>query len=150
MGLKRVGVQTPYLVKKIGLITLNTIISVIFCDNHKVTVHIWKLMSRGFQNTPNTCILLKYEGAMAFQNKAWFVVGISSKICAFWLDLKVQVKIFECKLLSSPWFNIENFSAYWIENFLNFSKLTQLLSLGQFLRPLEAFEPRRKFYCGGL
>ena len=68
-------------------------------------------MTRQFQNTPYTWILLKYEGAMAFQNKAWFVVGIASKKGAFWLDLKVQVKIFKCKFLSSPWSKIENFSA---------------------------------------
>ena len=53
-------------------------------------------MSRGFQNTPNTCILLKYEGAMAFQNKAWFV-GISSKKCAFSFGL---IKKFKLKSLN--------------------------------------------------
>ena len=34
-------------------LTLNPIFSVIFCDNHKVSVPIGKPMMRGFQNTPN-------------------------------------------------------------------------------------------------
>ena len=59
--------------------SLRTSNTIIFCDNHKVTVHIWKLMTRWFQSTPNIWILLKFEGAMAFQDKAWFFVGISSK-----------------------------------------------------------------------
>ena len=33
--------------------TLNQIFSVIFGDNHKVSVPIGKLMMRGFQNTPD-------------------------------------------------------------------------------------------------
>ena len=33
--------------------SLNPIFSVIFGDNHKVSVPIGKLMMRGFQNTPN-------------------------------------------------------------------------------------------------
>ena len=33
--------------------TLNQIFSVIFGDNHKVSVPIGKLMMRGFQNIPN-------------------------------------------------------------------------------------------------
>ena len=49
-------------------------------------------------------------------------------------DFSVQkkwFKIFKCKFLCSQLTNLENFCAYQIENFLNFSKLTQLLSLGQ-------------------
>ena len=52
----------------------------------------------------------------------------------------MQVKIFKCKFLGSQWSKLENFSAYHIENFLNFSKLTQLKSVGQLFRPLEAFK----------
>ena len=46
-------------------------------------------------------------------------------------DFRVQVKIFKYKFLSSPWSNLGNVSVYQIENFLNFSKLTQVLSIGQ-------------------
>ena len=53
-------------------------------------------MTRQFQNTPYTWILLKYEGAMAFQNKAWFV-GISSKKCALSFGL---IKKFKLKSLN--------------------------------------------------
>ena len=56
--------------KKSGLRSLNSIFSSIFCDNHKVSVIIGKLMTRGFQNTTYTCILLKIEGPRAIQNKA--------------------------------------------------------------------------------
>ena len=48
--------------------SLNPIFSVIFCDNHKVSVYIEKLMMRGF--TAYTCISLKIEGPRALQNKA--------------------------------------------------------------------------------
>ena len=36
-----------------------------------------------------------------------------------------------------------------MENFLRFSKLTQLLSVGQFLRPLEAFKTKRQVLLWG-
>ncbi len=38
-----------------------------------------------------------------------------------------------------------------MENFLRFSKLTQLLSVGQFLRPIEAFKTKRQvLLCGAV
>ena len=55
--------------------------------------------------------------------------------------------------LSSQGSKLDNLSAHKIENFLNFSKLTQLLSVGQFLRPLGAFKtekPNRRIYFSGL
>ena len=55
---------------------------------------------------------------------------------------KKWFEIFQCKFFCSQLTNLENFCGYQIENFLNFSKLTQLLSLGQFLRPLEAFKTK--------
>ena len=33
--------------------SLNPVVSVIFCGNHKVSVPVGKLMMRGFQNTPD-------------------------------------------------------------------------------------------------
>ena len=57
---------------KVGYVSLNSIFSAIFCDNRKVSVYIGKLMTRGFQNTPYTCISLKIEGPRALQNKAKF------------------------------------------------------------------------------
>ena len=50
-----------------------------------------------------------------------------------------------------PWSKYKYFSAHQIENFLNFSKLTQLLFIGKFLRPLGAFKQNRTCYlirCG--
>ena len=55
---------------------------------------------------------------------------------------KKWFKIFKCKFLSSQWFKLENFCVYQIENFLNFSKLTQLLSVGPFLMSLGAFKQK--------
>ena len=48
--------------------------------------------------------------------------------------------LFEPNYLSSPWTKSKYPSAYQIDNFWNFSKLTQLLSVGKFLRPLGAFK----------
>ena len=45
---------------------------------------IGKLMTRGFQNTPYFWILLKIEGAMALQNKAYFFVIPSVYKRWFW------------------------------------------------------------------
>ncbi len=55
-------------------------------------------------------------------------------------DFREQVKIFKNKFLSLPWSKLQYLSAYWIENLLYFSKLTQLLFLGQFWRPPEAYK----------
>ena len=52
--------------------------------------------------------------------------------------------LFKLNYLYFPWFKLKNFSAQQMENFLRFSKLTQLLSVGQFLRPLEAFKTKRQ------
>ena len=40
--------------------------------------------------------------------------------------------LFQPNYLYFPWFKLKNFSAQQIENFLNFSKLTQLLSVAHF------------------
>ena len=49
--------------------------------------------------------------------------------------------LFKPLYISFPWSKLESLSDHHIENFLNFSKLTQLLSLGEFLRLSE-----RPFY----
>ena len=59
--------------------------------------------------------------------------------------------LFKPNYLSSLWSKSKYLSAHQIENFLNFSKLTQLLSVGKFLRPLGAFKQNRTCYlirCG--
>ena len=64
-----------------------------------------------------------------------------------------RVGHFKPGFLSSQGSKLDNLSAHKIENFLNFSKLTQLLSVGQFLRPLGAFKtekPNRRIYFSGL
>ena len=64
-----------------------------------------------------------------------------------------RVGHFKPGFLSSQGSKLDNLSAHKIENFLNFSKLTQLLSVGQFLRPLGAFKtekPNRRIYFAGL
>ena len=64
-----------------------------------------------------------------------------------------RVGHFKPGFLSSQGSKLDNLSAHKIENFLNFSKRTQLLSVGQFLRPLGAFKtekPNRRIYCSGL
>ena len=48
--------------------------------------------------------------------------------------------LFEPNYLSSLWSKSKYLSAHQIENFLNFSKLTQLLSVAHFWRPLGAFK----------
>ena len=54
--------------------------------------------------------------------------------------------LFEPNYLSSQWSKSKYLSAHWIENFLNFSKLSQLLSVGRFLRPIGAFKQNRTCY----
>ena len=58
--------------------------------------------------------------------------------------------LFELNYLSSLWFKSIYLSAHQIENFLNFSKLTKLYSVGQFLVPLEAFKNNRRIYFSGI
>ena len=65
------------------------------------------------------------------------------KVNAIGHDFSVQkrwFKIFKWKFLSFQWSKLDNFCAY--QSFLNFSKLTQLLSVGQFLIPLGAFKQK--------
>ena len=67
--------------------------------------------------------------------------------------LQSRVGNFKPGFLSSPWSKMDNLSVHSVENYLNFSKLTQLLSVGQFLRPLGAFKtekPNRRIYFSGL
>ena len=67
--------------------------------------------------------------------------------------LDLQYKIFNLVFLSFARSKLENLSAHHKEKFLNFSKRTQLLSVGQFLRPLGAFKtekPNRRIYFSGL
>ena len=47
--------------------SLNTIFSVIFGDNQKVSVLIGKLMMRGFQNTPDFNPNINVKGVIATQ-----------------------------------------------------------------------------------
>ena len=47
--------------------SLNPIFSVIFGDNHKVSVLIGKLMMRGFQNTPDFNPSINVKGVIATQ-----------------------------------------------------------------------------------
>ena len=56
----------------------------------------------------------------------------------------MQVKIFKYNFLSSPWSKFGNLSAYCEDKFLNFSKLTQLLSVGHFQRSQEAYKVKNK------
>ena len=62
-------------------------------------------------------------------------------------DFREQVKIFKYNFLSLQWSKLGNLSAYWIENFLNFAKLTQLLSVGPFLRSLDASNKTGNVIC---
>ena len=59
-------------------------------------------MTRGFQNTPYFWILLKIEGAMALQNKAYIILcdPLYTK-GAFGHDFRMQVEIFYLHFLSS-------------------------------------------------
>ena len=52
----------------------------------------------------------------------------------------MRVANFESLYLKQFWVKIQSFCAHWTGNFLNFSKLTQLLSVAHFLRPLGVFE----------
>ena len=52
---------------KAGYATLNHIFSLIFGDNHKVSVLIGKLMMRGFQNTPDFNPSINVKGVIATQ-----------------------------------------------------------------------------------
>ena len=45
---------------------------------------------------------------------------------------RVRVANFEPSYLKQFWVKIQNFCAHWTGNFLNFSKLTQLLSVAYF------------------
>ena len=54
--------------------------------------------------------------------------------------LQSRVGNFKPGFLSSPWSKMNNLSAHSVENYLNFSKLTQLLSVGQIQVPLEALK----------
>ena len=79
-------------------------------------------MTRGFQNTTYFWILLKIEGAMALQNKAYFLWDPLYTQGGSGQDFKMQVKIFYLHFLSSLWSKLENFSAHHKENFLNFQE----------------------------
>ena len=71
----------------------------------------------------------------------------------FVMIFQIRVGHFKPGFLSSQGSKLDNLSAHKIENFLNFSKRTQLLSVGQFLRPLGAFKtekPNRRIYFSGL
>ena len=46
-------------------------------------------------------------------------------------DFQSRVGHFKPGFLNFPWSKMENLSAHWEENYLSFSKLTQLLSVGQ-------------------
>ena len=48
-----------------------------------------------------------------------------------------------------PLLKLKNFSAQQLENFLKFSKLTQLWSVGQFLRPVKAFKTMAQVLLSG-
>ena len=64
------------------------------------------------------------------------------------MNLQSRVGNFKPSLLSSPWSKMNNLSAHSVENNLNFPKLTQLLSVAHFLRPLGGFEHKRAFFLG--
>ena len=64
-----------------------------------------------------------------------------------------RVGHFKPGFLSFQGSKLDNLSAHKIEKFLNFSKLTQLLSVGKFVWPLGAFKtekPNRQIYFSGL
>ena len=52
----------------------------------------------------------------------------------------IRVANFDPLYLEQFWVKRQSFCAHWTGNFLNFSKLTQLLSVANFLRPLGAFK----------
>ena len=58
----------------------------------------------------------------------------------------MRVANFEPLYLKQFWLKIQSFCAHWTGNFLDFSKLTQLLSVAHFLRPLGAFEHKGAFF----
>ena len=60
----------------------------------------------------------------------------------------IRVANFEPLYLKQFWVKIQSFCAHWTGNFLNFSKLTQLLSVAHFLRPLGAFKRKSPFFLG--
>ena len=60
----------------------------------------------------------------------------------------VQVWVYLPEIIS-PLTQLSQLPFVQIENFLNFLKLTQPLSLVQFLRPLEAFKQKAQVYLWG-
>ena len=60
----------------------------------------------------------------------------------------VQVWVYLPEIIS-PLTQLSQLPFVQIENFLNFLKLTQLLSVDQFFRPLEAFRQKAQFYRWG-
>ena len=67
----------------------------------------------------------------------------------FVMIFQIRVGHFKPGFLSSQGSKLDNLSAHKIENFLNFSKLTQLLSVGQFWRPLAAFKQKGPVLLSG-
>ena len=60
----------------------------------------------------------------------------------------IRVANFRPSYLKQFWVKIQSFCAHWTRNFLNFSKLTQFLSVAHIWGPLEAFKHKRAFFLG--
>ena len=68
-----------------------------------------KLMTRGFQNTPYFCILLKIDSAMALQNKAYYFVWPSAPKRCFWTWFQNSSWILLSPFSQLPWVQIGKF-----------------------------------------
>ena len=75
---------------------LTRISQCLFCDNYKDLLFIGKLMPRQFQNTPYTWILLRNEGSMTLEGKAYCFNGF----------IMVPVRISDSKLKSLNLFQL--------------------------------------------
>ena len=77
---------------QVGQTSSNPNFSVIFSDIHKVPVHVTKLKTRQFQNTPS--LTLEFYSNMNVlwpsKTKLDLLLEFLSKKCAFWLDFNVN------------------------------------------------------------
>ena len=79
------------------------------------------MVTKIFQFGPGEAEIIRFK-------VGWGLKSISGP--RYWVDL------FKPNYLSFPWSKLEYLGDHHIENFLNFSKLTQLLSVGEFIRSL--------------
>ena len=78
---------------------------------------------------------------------------IGHKLNFMTIDFDAQMQYFMIRVanfrplyLKQFWIKIQSFCAHWTRNFLNFLKLTQLLSVAHFWMPLRAFKRKSPFF----